>query len=787
MNTKAKIASVITLTAALSAALFAGLSYLEARESLRAAAYADLTEIRDDAAQDVELFFIESANAAQQLASRQNLTQAMMDLQAAFRNINQGGETVLADESSIVREYYNRRVLPRIAKYEGAESTTFEKYGPKTRAARHLQHEFIVKRVQPTNSNGRTYTAAHARHDEMLRGLLQESGFSDLFLIDYDTGDVVYTVEKNIDFGANIYSGAFGKAGLGVAADRVKIDPVLHLSDIGLYAANGHKPAVFYSAPINLNGVPIGIVAMRLDTQQIGALSAMGGTGANDIYLVGGDLLMRTNARLAQDNINAYVRTVKAAGANEEVAKAIKANKSTVLSQPVSSEAMTQALGGEVGVTSGKNYRGVSVASAFAPVKVMDNDWVLLAERETASVFAPLSSFARRIGIAAAIFLPLLMLLSIWAAFSLMRPLRRMTDTANDLADGVDVRFDETQSEWGRLGHEINKYVEMDIWRPAPTERRPVQPQKPLNLTVLDSEPKPRAAKQSDKQKLKNEAAEKKAAEKQAALDKIAKEKAAAEKVRLDKLTEKENAKRAAAEKKAAEKQAVLDAAEEKRNAKRRAAEQKIADKKAERQRIADEKAAAHQAVIDRNNAEQAAKRAAAEKKAADKEAARVQAAEARAAKKDAKKATAKVTSVKSKPVKSKKTTKSAEASIPKQEAKVDELRTDPLKDFELKAAELKAAKFPAKQSPESASVDETRPFPSKTPKKLEPKPAFKPVAVVSELPKVKLASPAAKPKLAPKLAKVKSETKAKAATKSAKPDDVMPLSERPRLRRRRR
>ncbi|MFA9400626.1 MAG: plastocyanin/azurin family copper-binding protein, partial [Acidobacteriota bacterium] len=49
--------------------------------------------------------------------------------------------------------------------------------------------------------DGSAYTEAHAEHHPALSSLAESLGFGDLMLISAETGEIVYSTDKRIDFG----------------------------------------------------------------------------------------------------------------------------------------------------------------------------------------------------------------------------------------------------------------------------------------------------------------------------------------------------------------------------------------------------------------------------------------------------------------------------------------------------------------------------------------------------------------------------------------------------------
>jgi methyl-accepting chemotaxis protein len=96
----------------------------------------------------------------------------------------------------------------------------------------------------------------HARYHPALKRAAETVGFYDINLMDAATGDVVYTVAKEIDFAGNMYNGAFTQSGFARVARRA-LDP-----------RNGGKAVIGHW--IMVEGKPAEVVEMDWRTVTLG-------------------------------------------------------------------------------------------------------------------------------------------------------------------------------------------------------------------------------------------------------------------------------------------------------------------------------------------------------------------------------------------------------------------------------------------------------------------------------------------------------------------------------------
>lgn len=215
--------------------------------------------------------------------------------------------------------------------------------------------------------DGSEYSALHARVHPVARLFVTQRGYYDFFLIG-PQGDIYYSVEKERDFATNLQDGPWSSTALAQAfsaAKKGESGNVMVLSDMREYGPSGGAPAMFAATALHDDaGEFIGVLALQLPTDRIIGIMAytagMGETG--ETYLVGEDLLMRSDSRFSED--------------------------STILAQSVSTPAVSRALAGERGREMIDDYRGVPVLSGFVPLELGLFRWSVMAEMDQAEISA---------------------------------------------------------------------------------------------------------------------------------------------------------------------------------------------------------------------------------------------------------------------------------------------------------------------------------------------------------------------------------------------------------------
>lgn len=145
---------------------------------------------------------------------------------------------------------------------------------------------YIIKNPFPTGKkleyfdaqDGSDYSKLHARFHPIFKQYLEEYGYYDIFLVDAETGNVVYTVFKELDFGSNLVSGPYNTSNIAKlykdvnAADTLNDRSYAKLADFEPYAPSNGDPASFIASPIYDGNQKVGILIFQMPINKIDAV-----------------------------------------------------------------------------------------------------------------------------------------------------------------------------------------------------------------------------------------------------------------------------------------------------------------------------------------------------------------------------------------------------------------------------------------------------------------------------------------------------------------------------------
>ncbi|UGA57481.1 methyl-accepting chemotaxis protein [Vibrio sp. VB16] len=266
---------------------------------------------------------------------------------------------------------------------------------------------------------------------------IEAYGYYDLFLIHPD-GQVFYSVSKEADYQTNIVNGKYKDSGLGKLVRKVIKSGEYGIADFEPYAASNGAPSAFIAQPYIKNGKVEMVVALQLSLDAINTImnqrDGMGESG--ETYLVGSDKLMRSDSFLDPKEHSVFA----------SFAGNLKNNG-------VDTEAVKEALNGASESKIILDYNGNSVLSSYAPLKVGDTHWVVIAEIDEAEVMEPVNSLIQSIIIISGIFLVVIIVIAYLFALSITKPVTKGVIFAQALAKGnliADLEVDQND-EIGQL------------------------------------------------------------------------------------------------------------------------------------------------------------------------------------------------------------------------------------------------------------------------------------------------------------------------------------------------
>ncbi len=355
-----------------------------------------LVAVRESRKQAVELYTQSVQSQVLTFSQSHMVLDAMRDFGGAFSTVrkeqNLDAEKLSAMRSEL-RTYYTGQFQPKYqAENNGKAPDVSAMYDSLSADTIALQYQYIQANPHPLGSKHlldsaeqeTQYGKIHKNVHPIIRTYLEEFGYYDIFLVDPDSGNIVYSVFKELDYGTSLIDGPYAKTNFAKAFRRANAatDPnAVVIVDFEQYGPSYEAPASFAASPIYDGDKKIGVAVFQMPVDRLlaimGKRAGLGKSG--ETYLVGPDGLMRSDSFLSPKT-----HGLVASFRHPETGS-------------VDTEATREALAGTAGAKIIKDYNGNPVLSAYSPIKVGDFTWALLAEIDVAEAYAPTFEGKRRI------------------------------------------------------------------------------------------------------------------------------------------------------------------------------------------------------------------------------------------------------------------------------------------------------------------------------------------------------------------------------------------------------
>ncbi|BCB28577.1 hypothetical protein SKTS_34630 [Sulfurimicrobium lacus] len=303
-----------------------------------------------------------------------------------------------------------------------------------------LAREAVIAFGQALRESGLkspAYLAAERRLRERLADHAAAAGYYDLLLMD-TTGNVVFSVMREADLGANLRTEAFRKTQLAQGFELAMRTRHNQLTRFAPYAPSAQRPAAFLVAPILENGIPVGALALQVDMSRMEPVVAdrtgLGRSGETVLAQKDGSEIFYT----------APLRHIPNAPFRYRV--------------PLLKAAlpMQDALAGGHHHGLIRDYAGIECVAAWRYLPALD--WGMVVKIDAEEALAPASHLRRITYLALALFLALSGMAAYFIGRSLSRPIRELTRVVDRIAQG-DLAQRAPQGgkdELGRLANAFN-------------------------------------------------------------------------------------------------------------------------------------------------------------------------------------------------------------------------------------------------------------------------------------------------------------------------------------------
>ncbi len=210
-----------------------------------------------------------------------------------------------------------------------------------------------------------SYSQAHAKFHRLFASNKKLFEVHDIFLVDAQTRDVVYSVMKDPTFGANLNGVSLSSSGLAAAVSQAIASPNQGsiFVDMETRISSAKRPSAFIASAIKKVGSVSGVIVTQLTNEKLETMSNKGEEqGATEqTFLVGADGHLRTRPRLFTES--------------DFLAKEIDLQSHDLARQGESGSILEE-------------VDGKKVHTGYTPIDVPGLDWVLMVQIDDSEIYA---------------------------------------------------------------------------------------------------------------------------------------------------------------------------------------------------------------------------------------------------------------------------------------------------------------------------------------------------------------------------------------------------------------
>lgn len=449
MTLKIKIFLALFLASLISIGAIGYEGYSSGKKELLKSADHHLNTTRGITALSVESYFHEIEKQIETFSEEFTVVEAMTDLKKAYYAIDDSEKN-----NDDLRNFYTSSFLPKLNETSDIKHSDINNFIPNSNRAKYLQNQYIVSNPNPLGSkhkldkapDGSQYSKAHEKYHPVIKHYLEAFEYYDIFLIDHITGDIIYSVYKEVDFATNLLTGPYRESNLAKifkksSQSHQKND--LKVIDFAPYQPSYMAAASFIASPIFNGEEEIGILVFQMPISHINDLvtynhkweeNGFGKSGES--YIVADNYTVRTEQRPFIENPAEHIKHLEKAGMSSNELHKIEVLGSTNGIQKVKNRSIEQGIMGKTGISIVKNFDNDDVLSSYAPLKIEGVNWVIVSEMHLDEVLKPIDNLFWNISLITFILLVFITIFALYFAKSIINPILKANLVLQKIAMG---------------------------------------------------------------------------------------------------------------------------------------------------------------------------------------------------------------------------------------------------------------------------------------------------------------------------------------------------------------
>ena len=436
--------------------------------------------LRDSKADQVREYYNTIKKQIKMFSHDYTVIKAMRDFSAAFNEYSvPPGEVYKAD---VIKHYVEQFVLNYAELNAGQAIDARKLLNMLDGRAFSLQYNYVLQNPYPINSkskynyvkDGSKYSYVHNNFHPIIRKYQETFKYDDILLVDSKTGNIVYSVQKELDYTSSLINGPCADTAIGKAfrlANAATTSDFYILTDFHEYIPIYNNMIQFIASPIfDENGIKIGVLIFRIASNSINDIMTSNGKwkqagwgDTGETYIIGKDSVMRTNSRFFVDDPLGYLKYRYKLGDSKQEIKLMQAKKTTIGIQKINSVGEKEVIKGKTGVSYYKDYRKQPVVAAYEPLDIEDLGWGVICGMDTKEAFASIYLLINKIIIYGIVIMVIIFVVTIYIGMELSKrvssPIEKYSNIINFLAKKQDLTKRikvNTDDELGEMATAIN-------------------------------------------------------------------------------------------------------------------------------------------------------------------------------------------------------------------------------------------------------------------------------------------------------------------------------------------
>jgi methyl-accepting chemotaxis protein len=395
------------------------LSYRSASTSLKEQAFDQLVSVREMKKKQIEDYFSNIRKQIQTFSGDRMIIEAMKEFKVAFKNFKEENnitDSQLGEYRTALKTYYTEDYTEEYKnRNSGQKPDAVGYFNQLDDDSIALQYTYIKanhnqlgeKHKLDYADDNTNYSRLHAKYHPIIRNFLEQFGYYDIFLVDHESGDIVYTVFKELDYSTSLKDGPYAGTNFGKVfrdANQSNESGYANLVDFEPYQPSYEDAASFIASPIFEGSEKVGVLIFQMPINKINHVMTSGNDWKNvglgesgETYLIGDDFTMRSQSRFIIEDTEGYLALMKGLGTDQDVLNAIKAKESSILLQKVETKGTHAAISGKTNVEIFPDYRDIPVLSAYTPLDIEDVHWVIMSEIDEEEALMPARALAKQL------------------------------------------------------------------------------------------------------------------------------------------------------------------------------------------------------------------------------------------------------------------------------------------------------------------------------------------------------------------------------------------------------